>query len=412
MAQIQNDLIKFKISAEALAVNDAVYVDASTGKVGKLDPTDVNKRGFVGFTLDAATGVDEDVRIAYVGRVKGFSSLTPGSILYASLTTPGSFQTTEPTTGQFKIVLGTAHSATEVFINAALSSTNEEVGASSGGGAALDISINQVAHGFSVGDPIYADSTTTYALAIANSASTLVDYVVSEVVDVDNFKAIKLGPITITGHGFSPAGDHFFLSDTIAGGHTATEPAIFSAPTFQVVDVDIVFVNLVRPADVSGTGSEGGGSSSSVDTVLVGFAELNPTDANTIILMGGSPNNAGAAYSLRNPDGSVYSIPAGKKLRILGGRLYSNSANQNIAIGYNDTNSNLSGLDFGPVNPVYPTPSAVGTFSNSIITTSDFEDNFFPMFFDVPTGKFPFVTTQNGSPSLYRVTIAAILLDI
>jgi len=117
------------------------------------------------------------------------------------------------------------------------------------GGTAIEK--NQTAHGFSVLDAIYHDGTS-WEKAQANDAETLAEYVVTEVTDVDNFVAYKFGEVTVTSHG-KTVGEHYFLSETVAGGGQTSEPGTYSSPLYYVEDVDTIHIEVYRPAEVSGT---------------------------------------------------------------------------------------------------------------------------------------------------------------
>jgi len=117
-----------------------------------------------------------------------------------------------------------------------------------GGGGTL-IERNQVAHGFVLLDAIYHNGTS-WVKAQADNADTLAEYVITEVVDVDNFVASKFGEVVITAHGLT-IGEHYFLSDSVAGGSTITEPSNFSSPLFYVEDANTVHIEVYRPSDVT-----------------------------------------------------------------------------------------------------------------------------------------------------------------
>jgi len=117
MATILTDLVSHLQAGEALAINDAVYINSADGKVYKyspLDPTQV----FAGIAKEAGL-LNAFIRVVQSGRVKGFTGLTPGAFVYASVTVPGGFQLTEPGS-TLKVVLGIAKSATELTVNGAL----------------------------------------------------------------------------------------------------------------------------------------------------------------------------------------------------------------------------------------------------------------------------------------------------
>lgn len=83
--------------------------------------------------------------------------------------------------------------------------------------------ITQNAHGFSVGQALYLNGST-YTLAIATAASTAeVVGVVSSIIDANNF--VLISPGYITGLAGLTAGTVYFLSDSVAGALTATEPS-------------------------------------------------------------------------------------------------------------------------------------------------------------------------------------------
>jgi len=95
--------------------------------------------------------------------------------------------------------------------------------ASTGGGSGTStvVVINQVAHGFIVGDVLYHtgiifDKAQTNTLATAEVIG-----MVSAVADVDNFSLLTQGEITLAG---LTVGGVYFSSDTVAGEYTLVEP--------------------------------------------------------------------------------------------------------------------------------------------------------------------------------------------
>lgn len=103
---------------------------------------------------------------------------------------------------------------------------------------------NQVAHGFVVLDAIYHNGTS-WVKAQSDSPNTLADYVVSEVIDVDNFIAAKFGEVISTAHGLT-VGEHYFLSDTVAGAGQVTQPDIYSAPLYYIEDANTIQLEVYR----------------------------------------------------------------------------------------------------------------------------------------------------------------------
>lgn len=118
-----------------------------------------------------------------------------------------------------------------------------------GGGGGTAITRTQTAHGFSLLEGIYHDGTI-WQKAQANNAETLAEYVITEVTDSNNFIANKFGEATIAAHG-KIIGQHYFLSDSIAGGAQTIEPSTFSNPLFYVEDANTIHVEVYRPSDVT-----------------------------------------------------------------------------------------------------------------------------------------------------------------
>lgn len=98
-------------------------------------------------------------------------------------------------------------------------STGVEISA---GGGSTAIKITQTSHGYVVGDVLYFDGTN-YLKAIASAANTSeVVGVVSKVINANSFELTTAGQVTdLAG---LTAGTVYFLSPTVAGAWTATEP--------------------------------------------------------------------------------------------------------------------------------------------------------------------------------------------
>ena len=98
---------------ETIAVNDALYLKASDGKVYKTSASYNDERiyNFIGFAKEA--GALNDVKKVQIGgKVEGFSGLTIGSFYYLS-NTAGAVETAE---GTYRKIIGLAISATELVI--------------------------------------------------------------------------------------------------------------------------------------------------------------------------------------------------------------------------------------------------------------------------------------------------------
>ncbi len=84
--------------------------------------------------------------------------------------------------------------------------------------------VNQIGHGFSLGDVIRVSGEDTYSLALADSSTDAESIgIVSEISDADNFCFTQYGVITV-GVPNLPAGTVLFLSDVTPGLLTQTEP--------------------------------------------------------------------------------------------------------------------------------------------------------------------------------------------
>lgn len=117
------------IAGEAISANDALYIAGTSdtgrtvGRVYKLDPTDNNRMEFAGFAKANANLGDSFIVLA-TGELTGFSGLSVGQPVFASVTVPGGVQTTVPAViGQYIIQVGIAKTASSLLINGALSST-------------------------------------------------------------------------------------------------------------------------------------------------------------------------------------------------------------------------------------------------------------------------------------------------
>lgn len=89
--------------------------------------------------------------------------------------------------------------------------------------------VNQISHGFVVGQIVRMDSSGVYVLSQADTTSNAeVTGYIDDILDVNNFALVTEGFVT----GGVPAtteGDIYFLSDSVAGALTLTEPT--TAPT-------------------------------------------------------------------------------------------------------------------------------------------------------------------------------------
>ena len=117
------------VAGEALSANDAIYIASTSdtgrtvGRAYKLDPTNPNRIEFAGFAK-ASANLGDTLLVLTTGELSGFSGLTVGQPVFASVTVPGGHQAAVPSVvGEYIIQIGVASSASTLVINGALSST-------------------------------------------------------------------------------------------------------------------------------------------------------------------------------------------------------------------------------------------------------------------------------------------------
>lgn len=112
-------------AGENISARDLVYISTGTGndsgriagRLYKVDASNDDRVEIAGFAPKAITsGAIGEVQVS--GNLKGFSSLTPGRIYYASAVTPGAITLTAPSTnGQWVVSVCLASTASEIVIN-------------------------------------------------------------------------------------------------------------------------------------------------------------------------------------------------------------------------------------------------------------------------------------------------------
>lgn len=109
--------------------------------------------------------------------------------------------------------------------------------------------ITQTSHGFTTGTPIYFDGTI-WKKAKADNVNTLATAVVDKI-DNDNFFAVSDGDITtLTG---LTTGEWYYVSDTVAGTLTTTEPiSTYSNPIGFAESSTKLHVQSIRAVDLGG----------------------------------------------------------------------------------------------------------------------------------------------------------------
>jgi len=213
-----------------------IYFDGSNYQKAKAD--NIN-------TL--ATSVAEVVNIDNFnsvsdGDIGGFTGLTSGSWYYVSDAIAGQLTVIEPA-NTYSNPVGYAESTTKFHVASIRASD-----LTNGSDAIPHKIINQVGHGFGTGTPIYYDGAIWNA-AQSNSINTLATEV-AVVLDVDNFEAIVVG--TVVGlTGLAP-GSWYFVSDTVPGGITTTEPTI-SNPIGIAESTSTLMIVPLRAVDYTNT---------------------------------------------------------------------------------------------------------------------------------------------------------------
>lgn len=105
---------------------------------------------------------------------------------------------------------------------------------------------SQTAHGLSAGDAAYWDGS--WKAARANASTTLAEAVVTAAADADTLTVCLINGAfaTITGHGLGSAGATLYLSASVAGTITTTEPSgggEYSQVIGQVIDADTLAIH-------------------------------------------------------------------------------------------------------------------------------------------------------------------------
>lgn len=120
-------------------------------------------------------------------------------------------------------------------------------GGSSSPGVSQTKEFTQVGHGLSVGQLAYFDGT--WKAARANASTTLAEAIVVAVSGSNLTLYLLAGLfVTIASHGLGAAGTALYLSASVAGSITSTEPSgggEFSQIVGQVVDADTLGIQTV-----------------------------------------------------------------------------------------------------------------------------------------------------------------------
>ncbi len=114
------------------------------------------------------------------------------------------------------------------------------------------IDVNQASHGFSVGNALRYNGSTWVGAQANSEANVDSVWIVSAVIDTDNFVLTLSGRVEATGHGYT-VGETYYVSPSTAGAITVTKPTgggefvkrvvhVIDANTFDVHDHGAVAV--------------------------------------------------------------------------------------------------------------------------------------------------------------------------
>lgn len=117
---LEGAIIRRGTAGGSMNVGDAVYLDGTNGwKQADADAVaSAQARGIVVAGPQGATAIVSGNRIdiCTYGPVEGFASMTPGAVIYNSVTAGALDQTASSTAGDYPFVVGWAESATVVFV--------------------------------------------------------------------------------------------------------------------------------------------------------------------------------------------------------------------------------------------------------------------------------------------------------
>jgi len=166
--------------------------------------------------------------VAVCGSLYGFSGLSAGNYYFVSDTITGGLTTTEPSiSNPLLLALSATHG---VVLPYRPSYTGESTPGDSSSAASTTISVNETGHSFSTGMAVYFDGTN-WQKALSDTTSTL-GIGIASYVDADNFDVVVCGSL----YGFSSLspGEYYFVSSSLSGGLTTTEPSISNPLVFAI----------------------------------------------------------------------------------------------------------------------------------------------------------------------------------
>lgn len=200
-----------------------------------------------------------------------------------------------------------------------------------GAGGTVD-KVTQTAHGFTEGEILYYTGSA-YARALANAANTSeIVGMVSRVIDVDTFEVTLEGKVT--GLSGLTAGEAYFLSPTVSGAITATEPTVLghvSLPIGVAISTTVIYVRSSRGAVVGSSNARteialGNNTVTNVQSVaayqageLTGWVEIDgTTDLKFYVAAPFAKNGAATDYNI-SPQYVGDTPPVGFSLSVTSG---------------------------------------------------------------------------------------------
>ena len=233
-----------------------------------VDPEMADVVGVVKEVLDVDNFIYQYLIGEFINEGSGFPVGSPGDAVFLSPVTAGLMTNVNPSTlGHISKPVGIIIESDTKMILFQMRGTTVS---SSGSGGDIDVSVdvNQVAHGFIVGDLIYRTSSNTYAKALADGIQVEqsdVVGVVKEIIGVDSFVYQHLiGEFINEGSGFpiGNPGDAIFLSNTVEGLMTNVPPVTLghvSKPVGIIIESDTKMI-LFQMRGIAIASSEGGGT--------------------------------------------------------------------------------------------------------------------------------------------------------
>lgn len=238
-------------------------------------------------------------------------------------------------------------------IGSGLSMAGTVLSATAGGASdSVQESINQATHGFAAGDVLRHNGTIfteAQADSVANSNSV---GVVQSIEDASNFTIVYSGKISITS--FFTAGSTHYLSTSVAGGLTTSDPGVDEISKPIVIALTTTDAIVVPQRGIEVTGSAGGGDPSS--SGLSGYVYVDDAGDKAVVadhtdrVLNGNARGANAVDLQTDRSGAAF-VASGANAVICGGQ--SNNANAQFCVtggGFSNYNSGDYGVIAGGNN--------------------------------------------------------------